>query len=243
MPFIDLNIDLGELPSEPEDLYALATVANIACGGHAGDEHTMTRALSLAAAHGTRPAAHPSYPDRPNFGRTRIDIDPAELTRSIAEQCSALQRIAVALSLPLTLLKPHGALYHAAASDPSIAKALLDGALLGLSQPIITIVGPPHGALHEEAKKRGLPYAREGFADRAYLPDGNLVPRSAKGALLATPQDCARQAIELASSGRFDTLCLHGDTPGALENARAVRAALEQHAYLAPPRPPLKTAT
>jgi 5-oxoprolinase (ATP-hydrolysing) subunit A len=233
VPAVELNIDLGELPGEPAELYALATVVNIACGGHAGDVASMARALSFALARGARVAAHPSYPDRAGFGRVSLALSPEALRESVEEQCAALAKIARRLAYPVAAVKPHGALYHDAARDPALAAAVVEGALRGLSASAVTVVGPPAGALADEARSRGLAYAREGFADRAYRPDGSLVPRTEAGALLTQVQACVRQAIALASSGRVETLCLHGDTPGALDLARAVRGALEQAGLLA----------
>lgn len=229
---VELNIDLGELPDEPKELFTLATTANIACGGHAGDAASMARALSFAMARGVHVAAHPSYPDREGFGRTRLAITPFDLAASVAAQCAALQAIASRLGYPVARVKPHGALYHDAASDPAIAEAVIDGAIRGLAAPAIEIVGPPRGALLDLAVKRGLGYQREGFADRAYRPDGSLVPRSEPGAVIVDAGLCVRQAIALASSGRYETLCVHGDTKGAVAIAGAVREGLLSAGYL-----------
>ena len=235
MPQLELNIDLGELPGEPAELYALATVVNIACGGHAGDRASMARAVSFAMTRATRIAAHPSYPDREGFGRTTMAIAPEALAASVEQQCAALQAIARKLGYPVTMVKPHGALYHDAARDPAIASAVLDGAAHGLGVPVadLTVVGPPRGALLELALRRGARYAREGFADRAYQADGTLVPRSQPGALLTDPNACARQALALATAGGLETLCVHGDTPDAVAIAVVVRDALTQAGALA----------
>jgi 5-oxoprolinase (ATP-hydrolysing) subunit A len=224
-----LNIDLGELPGEPDELYALASVANVACGGHAGDEASMARALGLALARGTLVAAHPSYPDRAGFGRVSMAIDPAALRASVAAQCAALRQIAAASGAQISMLKPHGALYHDAARDEATAQAVVDGALEGLGLPPaeLSLVGPPAGALLERARAAGARYLREGFADRGYAPGGGLLPRGTTGALLAEPAAAAAQALALARSGSVDTICVHGDTPGAVPIARAVRLALD----------------
>jgi UPF0271 protein len=208
---VSLNIDLGELPDEPEELYRLATVVNIACGGHAGDEASMRRAVGLARAAGTRIAAHPSYPDRENFGRTAMAIGRDELARSIEAQLSALAAIAG----PIALVKPHGALYHDLARDPALAAALLP------SFGDAAVVGPP-----------GATYATiaEGFADRGYDGD-RLKPRGTPGALIEDPARAAEQALSLL--GRVQTICVHGDTPNSVAIARAVRAALEKAGALA----------
>ena len=224
-----LNLDLGELPDEPEALYALADLAHLACGGHAGDEASMAEALARCRRHGTRAGAHPSYPDREGFGRRTLALAPPALAASVTEQCARLARLARAAEVRLWSVKPHGALYHAADGDPGLAEAVLDGALRALG-PGFELVGPAGGALAAAAARRGVAFAREGFADRAMRRDGGrwcLVPRGEPGALLADPAAAAAQARAFAESGEFDTLCVHGDTPGALAVARAVRAALD----------------
>jgi UPF0271 protein len=235
MPFVDLNIDVGELPGEPPELYALASVANIACGGHAGDLASMARAVSFAMTRGTKVAAHPSYPDRAGFGRTTMALAPADLAASVVEQCAALQAIARKLGYSVTIVKPHGALYHDAARDPAIAAAVLDGAAHGLAVGTqnLAVVGPPRGALFDLALRRGASYLREGFADRRYREDGSLVPRTEAGALLTDPDACARQALTLVRAGGLETLCVHGDTKGAVAIASRVRDALAQAGVLA----------
>ncbi|HEY4118967.1 MAG TPA: LamB/YcsF family protein [Byssovorax sp.] len=234
MSVVDLNIDLGELPNEPRELYAAATVANVACGGHAGDAASMARAVSFALARGVRVAAHPSYPDREGFGRVSMAIEPGALAASIEAQCAALQKIATRLGAPARSLKPHGALYHDAHRDPVVARALLDGAIAGLgADDDLVVVGFGGGALEAEARARGLVFAREGFADRAYAADGSLVPRGQAGAVLGDARACARQAIALASTGRIETVCVHGDTQGAVDIALAVRDALAGAGMLA----------
>jgi UPF0271 protein len=232
MPLVDLNIDLGELPGEPAELYSLATVVNVACGGHAGDKASMARAVSFAMARGARVAAHPSFPDRPGFGRVVIELAPAALAEAVEQQCAALQAIARRLGYPASMVKPHGALYHEAGASAEVASALLDGATRGLGSKEIVVIGPPRGALLEEASKRGLGYAREGFADRAYRADGSLVPRSERGALVVDLGACARQAVALAATGSIETICVHADTVGAVDIAAAVRDALVQNGYL-----------
>lgn len=235
---VDLNIDLGELPGEPDELYALATVVNVACGGHAGDDASMARAVALAAAAGALVAAHPSYPDRARFGRESLDIDDNTLREAIAAQCASLRAAAEAAGVRVARLKLHGALYHDAARDPVRARAALAGAASGLGGGgggggLEVVVGPPWGLLADEARGRGLRYAREGFADRGYDAAGRLVPRGAPGALLADPAAAAAQALRLAEAGGVETLCVHGDSPGAVEMARAVREALAARGLLA----------
>ncbi|MCY1083084.1 LamB/YcsF family protein [Archangium lansingense] len=221
-----LNIDLGELPEEDERLYASAQVANIACGGHAGDAQSMRRALEFCARHGTRAGAHPSYEDRANFGRKELQVAPEMLRAQVAAQCSRLLAIASEVGVPVCYAKPHGALYHAANRDPALAHAVVEGVLESLG-PGITFIGPGAGALREAARAVGVAYAREGFADRGTLPDGSLIPRGQPGAVLSDPAVARENALRLALSGTVDTLCVHGDSAGAVEMAREVRAVLE----------------
>ncbi|WNG62156.1 carboxyltransferase domain-containing protein [Archangium gephyra] len=221
-----LNIDLGELPEEDERLYASAQVANIACGGHAGDERSMRRALEACARHGTRAGAHPSFEDRVNFGRQELQVAPEELRAQVAAQCARLVALASEVGVPVRYAKPHGALYHAANRDPALARAVVEGVVEALG-PGITFLGPGSGALREAARAAGLSYAREGFADRGTRPDGSLIPRGQPGAVLSDPAVARENALRLALGGTVDTLCVHGDSPGAVDMAREVRAVLE----------------
>ena len=213
-----INIDLGELPGEPEELYALADLANVACGGHAGDEASMRRACKLAKSHGTRLGAHPSFPDRPNFGRVSMTISDDGLRQTLADQLTALREIARTEGIAITHVKPHGALYHDVARSPALATLFIDVVRERLGG--VTVVGPPEGALIQV----GVPYFKEGFADRGYDASGHLLPRGSKGALLHDPAEAVAQALRLS---HFDTLCIHGDNPNAMGIARAVRNALE----------------
>lgn len=213
-----LNVDAGELPDEPDELYRLAHVVNVACGGHAGDDVSMARVVALCTQCGTRVGAHPSYPDREGFGRRAMTMAPDALSLSVARQCGAL-----AAHGRVESVKLHGALYHAANADPAVARAALGGAKLALGG--VTVLGPPAGAISDVARELGLPFAREGFADRGVRRDGSLVPRGELGALVRDPAVAAARALELA--GRVDTICVHGDGPNALAVARAVRRALE----------------
>jgi UPF0271 protein len=217
-----LNIDLGELDDEPEGLYAAADIANIACGGHAGDERSMRRALRQCLLHGVAAGAHPSFPDRENFGRVRLALAPSALRASVAEQCDRLATLADEEGLPLRFVKPHGALYHAANDDPEVARAVVAAAIESLGHGVV-MIGPPRGHLRAFAEDEALAFAAEGFADRATRDDGTLVPRSERGALVTEPAAAAAQARALLGRGGFVTLCVHGDTPGAEAIARAVR--------------------
>lgn len=235
---VTLNIDLGELDGEPIELYALATQVNVACGGHAGDEGSMRLACAHAVAAGVAIAAHPSYPDREGFGRRTMPIDPAILRASIAEQCATLSRIARAEGGSVVAIKPHGALYHDVAMHEALARALVDGVLdaFGRGDELV-FVGAPSGRLAElvvQGNAAGAPRTKllaEGFGDRAYDGD-RLRPRTAAGALIVDPSAAAAQALTLARSGNYGTICVHGDTPGAVDIARAVRRALHDEGLL-----------
>jgi UPF0271 protein len=218
-----MNLDAGEHDDEPEALWAMFDVLNIACGGHAGDAASMDRVVRWCVASGRTIGAHPSYPDRAGFGRRTLAIEPDALAAAVAEQCAALAEIARRHGQSVAYVKPHGALYHDAAASPAIARAVVTAAAGALGDAI-TVIGPPAGALREAAAARGVGYASEGFADRRMRPDGGLVPRSEPGALLTDPADAAAQARALAD--RVDTICCHADTPGALAIAAAVHGAL-----------------
>ncbi len=222
-----LNIDLGELPGEEEELYDHAHHASIACGGHAGDEPTMRRAVELCLRHWTHVGAHPSYPDREGFGRRPMAMEAADLRASVTEQCARLARVARSLGAATRFVKAHGALYHAAREDEAVATALVGGAVDALGAGI-TVVGPATGALATAASRAGLAFYREGFADRATRDDGTLVPRGEAGALILEPSVAAARALALLASGAVDTVCVHGDSPGAVAIARAVRRALDR---------------
>ncbi|MBB4658569.1 5-oxoprolinase subunit PxpA [Parvularcula dongshanensis] len=239
MTRIDLNADLGELPGEEgaaldAAIMPLLSSCNVACGGHAGNEETMRRTLAIAKAHGVAPGAHPSYPDREGFGRREVQIGNDALAASLAGQVTALIEAAAATGTALTHLKPHGALYHVAARDERVAATLATIA----SSHGLALVGPPTGALRAAAHAEDLAYLAEGFADRSYQADGTLTPRGRPGAVLTDHKAQARQALSLARGRpldtpggsvtlRVETLCLHGDTPGAIGAARAIRSALE----------------
>ncbi len=222
---LSLNIDLGELPDEPDELYSIATMVNIACGGHAGDAVSMRRAVDLALTAGAKIAAHPSYPDRENFGRKSMVITITKLALSLRWQISRLQMIAAFMGGSVFAVKPHGALYHDVA-ELGVAAEILITVLESLPGTKLVVVGPPNCILREKALERGFTYLDEGFADRMYFADGQLVPRSEPNALLTDPVEAAAQALRLAHTQQFDTLCVHADTPNALSVARAVRTAL-----------------
>lgn len=238
---VDLNADLGETvdgrpTADDAAMFPLVSSANIACGGHAGDEASMRLSVERAAQEGVAVGAHPSYDDRAHFGRVRHDPAPARLRESVSGQLAAL----VAAGADLRYVKPHGALYHAVIDDraqaDAVAAAVADlSARLGRPLPLL---GLP-GRVADAASAAGLPFVHEAFLDRGYRPDGGLVPRGEPGALVHDPAVVAARAVRLVTRGEVEavdgtlvdvdaaSLCLHGDTPAAVEMARAVRRALD----------------
>lgn len=220
-----LNIDAGESGAESEDLYRYADRVNVACGGHAGDEGSMRRVVTLCRAFRTAVGAHPSYPDRPNFGRVSMVMTPGALAASVTEQVAALAEMGERIGVRVTSIKPHGALYHDANRDRAIAESVLRAAMAVLRSELL-VIGPPVGFLHDVSRELGLRFAREVFADRG-VRGGALIPRGEPGALIEDPKQAAENARSLLKQGEFETMCVHGDTPHAVEIACAVRAALE----------------
>lgn len=219
-----LTVDGGELADEPAELYALADMVHIACGGHAGDEASMDRVTRACLSAGTRIGAHPSYVDREGFGRRAQHVAPDVLAAAVAAQCEALRAVAERAGAAIASVKPHGALYHAAHAEDATARACVEGVVRALGA--VPIVGPKGGALERAAIAAGAPFLREAFADRGARADGTLIPRGEPGALVTDPEVAAARARELSTRDDVDTLCIHGDTPSALTIARAVRAAL-----------------
>lgn len=240
MRTIDLNFDGGE-GEDDAALMPFVTTVNVACGAHAGDETTMRTTVRLAKAGGVSVFAHPSYPDRENFGRRRMTLPPADVERLVREQVDSLRRIAIEEGVALSGVKPHGGLYHAAASDDATAGAFV--AAVRAVSPSLVVVSSPGSRLIAAARAAGMRAAAEGFADRGYEADGSLVARGTKGALLTDPGAAAAQALSIATRAAVatrggtrlpvpvETICLHGDTPGAPAIAKAVRAALENAGF------------
>lgn len=239
---IDLNADLGEgygawRMGDDEAMFSLVTSANVACGFHAGDPLTMVRSARLAVAHGVALGAHPGYRDRAGFGRRELAVSADEIAAEVVYQLGALAAVARSAGTAVRYVKAHGALYHRLDADRAAAVAVADA--LAAFDPGIALLGPPAGALERAAGESGIRYAREAFIDRGYLGDGRLLPRSEPGALVHEPSAAVDRALELAETGGLaahdgsrvdlepDSLCLHGDTPGAVQLARAVRAALD----------------
>lgn len=232
---IDLNCDLGEEPAHAardEALARVATSLNIACAGHAGDDASMARMVAAALASGAAIGAHPSYPDRANFGRVSMPMPPAEIERHVESQVRALAAIiARTPGTRLAHVKPHGALYHDASRDPAIALSIaraVRGALP--DDPHVALVGMQGSPALAVWASEGFRVLAEAFADRAYDADGSLRPRSQPGALITDPTAAAFQALALARAGAA-TLCVHADSPNALSIARAVRLALERDGW------------
>lgn len=237
---IELNCDAGESYGrwqlgEDDVLIPLVSAVNIACGAHAGDPLTMGRTIALARAAGAAIGAHPGYPDREGFGRRDLAMSADEVEAAILFQVSALAGMVRVAGGELRHIKAHGALYHAASRDAALAEAIAR-AVRRISGDLI-LVGPPGSALLAAGDAAGLATQAEGFADRAYEPDGSLRPRRVPGSVLADPVVAGAQAVTLAASGRYDTLCIHGDTPGAAALARGVRTALEAAGYEVPGGP------
>jgi UPF0271 protein len=235
---IDLNSDLGEGAGTDAAIMPLISSANIACGGHAGNDNTMRTTVELALRNHVAIGAHPGYPDRERFGRVALEMPPQELIEAIRRQIDSLVGIASRLGARVTHVKAHGALYNQAEREPAAARTILSGIEAATSGHDLVVFAPPGSAMYEEAKAAGMKVAREGFADRTYESDGTLRPRSLAGALITDPGAAAAQALSFLQKGgvttmdgafvtlQVDTLCIHGDTPGAAEIARAVRDAL-----------------
>lgn len=239
---IDLNADVGESlgpwsMGDDAALIPLVTSVNVACGFHAGDPRIIERTVGLAVAAGAAIGAHPGYPDLVGFGRRDLAMVPADLEAAIVYQVGAVAAFARAAGTELRHVKAHGALYNRAAVDPETAAAVA-GAVRRCS-PDLVLVGLAGSELLRAGVDAGLRVAAEAFPDRAYERDGTLRSRSLPGAVLTDGDAIAERAVRMARDGvviaadgsrvrlRADTLCLHGDAPGAVEHARAVRAALE----------------
>ena len=224
---MDLNCDMGELEDAAHEaaLMQYITSANIACGGHAGDESTMERTARLALQHGVRIGAHPSFPDRANFGRIEMDLPSEEIERTVREQIERLEQVVHRLGARITHVKPHGALYNMAARDERVARAV--GRAVAAWNPASPLFGLLGSASVDIWRSMGLNGIAEAFADRRYEPDGSLRARKFADALINDPQQAAAQAARFAREGKAQTLCVHGDTPGAVEILKACRAALQ----------------
>jgi UPF0271 protein len=237
MACIDLNADLGEGDLYDEELLQVVSSCNIACGGHAGDAQSMATTVRTAIANGVAIGAHPAYPDREGFGRTSGFLDGDALYESLSAQVTTLNDIAAQLGAKLVHVKAHGALYNDATANSKLADVIARVTAEAPGSP--ALVGMANTELQHAAKRHGLTLIAEAFIDRAYEADGSLVSRSEPGAVHSELSVITTQAVSLAKDGRVtsrngdvidvlaDTLCIHGDTPGAAEKARAVRDVLE----------------
>ncbi|WP_252275295.1 5-oxoprolinase subunit PxpA [Nocardioides sp. LMS-CY] len=223
---IDLNADLGEEVTDDSALLAVVTSANVACGYHAGSAAIMRAVCAEAARLGVAVGAQVSYDDRAGFGRVARDVPHDVLRDQVADQVGTLAEIAAAAGTPVRYVKPHGALYHRVIVDEEQAAAVLAGS------GDLPVLGMP-GAFLRLAEGGGRPVFHEGFPDRSYTPEGRLLPRTEPGALVEDEAGIVAQALALAAE--VESLCLHGDSPGAVEHARAVRAALEAGGLLLRP--------
>ncbi|MBT2484458.1 MULTISPECIES: LamB/YcsF family protein [unclassified Microbacterium] len=242
MATIDLNSDLGEnvpdrIVSDDESMLAIVTSANVSCGFHAGSPEGIRSTLAAAVRGGVVIGAHPGYRDYDNFGRTAMDIDSATLQAHVEYQLGALSGLAAAVGGTVAYVKPHGALYNTIARDERQAEAVV--AAVRAIDPSLVLLGLAGGVVLEVAERAGLAVAAEAFADRAYLPDGQLVPRTQEGAVLHDAEAVAERMVRLADEGviraidgtdvavRAQSICVHGDSPGSVEMAAATRRMLE----------------
>jgi UPF0271 protein len=233
---VDLNCDMGEsreaiLDGAQNELLKHVTSANVACGGHAGDEWTMQETVRAAREAGVAVGAHPGYPDKENFGRLRMPLTPAEIADTVYEQVTRLAKV----TGDIVHVKPHGALYNTAAREDDVARAIADG--VARWRRDVILVGLAGSRMLDVWLDMGFPVAPEAFADRAYEADGSLRPRNLDGALITDPEQAAAQAVALVQRKKARTLCIHGDTPGSPRIAAAVArglrgAGIELHALL-----------
>lgn len=243
MKRIDLNCDMGEFPEaisdgSQESLLPSLTSVSIACGGHAGDSETMNATIAQALRYRVDVGAHPGYPDRANFGRLEMHLPPQEISNSVFEQVRALAEVASACGARVTHVKPHGALYNQAAGNRAVAQAIADG--VGRWNRDVVLVGLAGSLMLDVFRAAAFRVAAEAFADRRYEPDGKLRSRRFEDALLRDPAEAAEQALSIAQCGRViarggseiaanaQTICIHGDTPGAPAIAAAVAKTLRQ---------------
>ena len=246
---VDINADLGEGAGHDEQLLQLVTSANIACGLHAGNAQTMRATLLIAKDRGVAVGAHPSFDDRENFGRREMRLSWDELVALVAHQVADFAAVAKSLGLRPQHVKPHGALYNMAAREEEVADAIVQA--VRRVDPTLVIFAPPTSALSRVAEAAELEVAREVFADRNYMRDGSLVPRDHPQALLHDPEEAANRVFGMLRDGRVqaidgsevsvqaDTICVHGDTPHAVEFALALRTCLSQTGVIiAPPTNP-----
>jgi 5-oxoprolinase (ATP-hydrolysing) subunit A len=255
MTFIDLNCDMGELPEHvtggtQESLMPYLTSVNVACGGHAGDEQTIRATIEQALRLGIAVGAHPGYADRVHFGRIELHLTRNELADSVFEQVTTLAQVAAACGAGVTHVKAHGALYNQAARDPQVAQAIADGVARWrrgagctcspLQANDVVMIGLAGSLMLRVFREAGFPIAAEAFADRRYEPDGSLRSRKFDDALILDPVEAAAQAVGIAQRDSViacngaeipvsaETICIHGDTPGAPQIAAAIWSGLRE---------------
>ena len=243
MKSMDLNCDMGELPEAvtggtQESLMPHLTSVSVACGGHAGDEQMMRRTIEQALRWKLAIGAHPGYADRAHFGRVELHLPEIEIAKTVFEQVRRLAEVAAVCGATLTHVKAHGALYNQAARDPAIARGIADG--VARWRRDLVLVGLAGSPMLDVFRDAGFPVAGEAFADRRYEPDGTLRSRKFADALILAPAQAAEQAVRIAERGSViacdgtevavnaQTICIHGDTPGAPQIAAAVAQALRQ---------------
>ena len=241
MKRMDLNCDMGEMRDAvfdrmQEALMPFLTSVNIACGGHAGDLEMMKATVEQAQRYGLAVGSHPGYPDRPNFGRLQLKMAPEEVAEFVFEQVSVLGEVAARCGGRVMHVKAHGALYSQAAKDRALAQAIAEGVARWRSD--VVLVGLAGSAMLDVFREVGFRVTAEAFGDRRYEADGSLRSRRFEDALIRDPQDAARQALGIAERGAViacdgseiavnaQTICIHGDTPGARGIAEAVARAL-----------------
>jgi 5-oxoprolinase (ATP-hydrolysing) subunit A len=242
MTAIDLNSDLGEsygawAMGDDEAMLSIVSSANVACGFHAGDPLGILKTVKAAAEKGVSIGAHVSYPDRVGFGRRDMDVTSAELTADVIYQIGAIKGVATAAGVTVDYVKPHGALYNRIAHDPKQGQAVIDG--IKAIDPNLVLMGLAGAPILALAQKSGLKTVAEAFADRAYTPGGELVSRREAGSVLHDPDLIARRMLQLAREGTLEaidgstikvdaqSICVHGDSPGAVAIAREIRRAFE----------------
>jgi UPF0271 protein len=240
---IDLNCDMGEMPEAiadgtQESLMPSLTSVNVACGGHAGDERTMKATVEQALRWKLAIGAHPGYPDRANFGRLELNLPPNEIAASVFEQVRALAEIAGGCGVRLAHVKPHGALYNQAVRNRELAEAIAEG--VARWRRDVVLVGLAGSSMLDVFREAGFAVAAEAFADRRYEPDGTLRSRKFEDALIRDPEEAGRQALSIVERGvviardgvevsvEAQTICIHGDTPGAPKIAATVARTLRE---------------
>jgi 5-oxoprolinase (ATP-hydrolysing) subunit A len=243
MTRMDLNCDMGEVPEAATDgtqdsIMQSLTSVNVACGGHAGDARTMKATIEQALRWNVALGAHPGYPDRANFGRLELELSPEAISELVFEQVERFAEIAEDSGAPVTHVKPHGALYNQAACNRAVAEAIATG--VARWRRDVALVGLAGSLMLDVFGEAGFQVTAEAFADRRYEPDGTLRSRKFENALISDPEECGKQALDIAARGRVlscdgtevvvkaQTICIHGDSPGASKVAAAVAHRLRQ---------------